>query len=186
MRFHLSLCFLVACQKDSGFTSFNAEPEAEITSHADDAELYEGDVETFRGAVTDPDHGAEDLVAIWYMGVDEVCAAEAPDANGTTSCDVLIDAEEETITLEVRDPKNAGGSDVIEIRVIATESPEAAVLTPEADGVYYSDELIEFSGLVSDGEDNAEALTAWWESSLDGVLDVEATPNADGEVLDAG
>ena len=33
-------------------TGHRAEPEAEITSHADAAEVYEGYVESFRGSVT--------------------------------------------------------------------------------------------------------------------------------------
>ena len=114
------LSLLLACKPDSGVKAFNAEPEAEITSHADASEVLEGYVETFRGSVTDPDHSAEDLVAIWYLGTEEVCAAAAPAEDGTTSCDILITAEADEVALEVRDPQDAAGSDILPITVIPT------------------------------------------------------------------
>ena len=64
--------------------------------------------------------------------------------------------------------------------------PEAEITAPTEDGVYYSDQLITFEGVVSDGEDVATDLTATWESSLDGDLKVEAEPNDDGEVTGFG
>ncbi len=180
--FPLVLC---ACQ-DNGVTAFNAEPQAEITSHEDGAEVYEGYTEGFRGSVTDPDHPAEDLVAIWYLDEEEVCAAAPPEGDATTSCVITFGAEDSKVILEVRDPENTAASDVVQVTVLPTQAPEAVVSTPVEDEVYDSDQEITFSGQVSDGEDNAEDLVAWWESDLDGVLDVEATPNADGEVLGTG
>ena len=50
--------FLAACTGEQGVKAFNAEPEAEITSHADGAEVLEGYSESFRGAASDPDHAA--------------------------------------------------------------------------------------------------------------------------------
>ena len=67
-----------------------------------------------------------------------------------------------------------------------TESPEAQIDTPTADGIYYSDQIITFTGVVSDGEDDATELVAGWESSIDGPLKVEAEPNSDGEVMGYG
>ena len=61
-----------------------------------------------------------------------------------------------------------------------------SITQPETSGVYYSDQLITFEGVVSDGEDTAETLTVWWESSLDGDLDVEASPNSEGAVDGSG
>ena len=58
--------------------------------------------------------------------------------------------------------------------MVATESPEAQITAPSADGIFYSDQLITFEGMVSDGEDVATDLVASWESSLDGELEVEA------------
>ena len=41
--------FLMACAGDQGVKAFNAEPEAEITSHTDADEVLEGYTESFRG-----------------------------------------------------------------------------------------------------------------------------------------
>ena len=174
------------CNPDNGLKAFNAEPEAEITSHADDASVYEGYVETFRGSVTDPDHRADELVAIWYLGTEEACAAAAPADDGTTSCDILINAASDNITLEVRDSQDAAGSDILPIAVVPTASPEATIFAPEEDGVYYADQKITFTGVLSDGEDAPDTLVAYWDSDLDGVLAVDAIPNAAGEVDGAG
>ncbi len=178
---------LLACDSDSGVKAFNAEPAAEITSHTDAAEVLEGYAERFRGSVTDPDHSAGDLVAIWYLGTEEVCAAAAPAEDGTTSCDILIAADAGEVALEVRDPQGAAGSDILPITVTPTVSPEALIFTPdEVDGVYYSDQLITFTGILSDGEDTPDTLIATWKSNLDGVLEAEAIPNADGEIRGYG
>jgi hypothetical protein len=61
--------------------------------------------------------------------------------------------------------------------------PKPRSSAPISAGVYYSNRLIIFEGVVSDGEDDATELVASWQSNLDGVLDVEAIPNADGEVI---
>ena len=59
--------------------------------------------------------------------------------------------------MEVKDNQNATGSDSVTVTVYATESPEALILSPTADGVY-SDQLMTFSGILSDGEDDSEVL----------------------------
>ena len=86
--------------------------------------------------------------------------ATAPAEDGTTSCDILITDDASEVSLEVRDPQGAAGSDIIPITVIPTESPEASILTPEEDGVYYSDQLITFTGILWDGEDDADVVRA--------------------------
>ena len=90
------------------------------------------------------------------------------------------------VTLEVQDPENAAGSDQVSLNGVPTESPEAQIDTPTADGIYYSDQIITFTGVVSDGEDDATELVAGWESSIDGLLKVEAEPDPDGEVMGYG
>ena len=177
--------FLAGCP-EQGVKAFNAEPEAEITSHGDGDEVLEGYTETFRGAVSDPDHSSEDLTATWYLDGAVLCESAAPDSDGITTCEALIPADASQLVLEVQDPKNAAGSDQVSLSVGATESPEALITAPTADGVYYSDLLITFEGRVSDAEDAATDLVASWESSLDGELKVDADVNDDDEVFAAG
>ena len=53
--------------------------------------------------------------------------------------------------------------------------------------MYYSDQLITFEGLLSDAEDDAELLTAFWESNLDGELvDVDTEVDSNGAVVGYG
>ena len=165
---------------DAGVKAINAEPEAEITSHGNGAEVLEGYTVSFRGTVSDPDHSASELTATWLSDAEVLCESAAPDDDGISTCEALIPSTLTTLILEVQDPGNAGGSDQIQLSVVATESPEAQITAPSEDGVFYSDQLITFEGLLSDGEDPSTELVAGWESSLDGALDVEATPDADG------
>ena len=152
---------------DTGVKAFNAEPEAAITSHSDGDEVFEGYIESFRGAVSDPDHVSDDLTATWYSDGEVACESAVPDSDGISTCDVLITATTTEVTLEFQDPENAAGSNQVRLTVIATESPEAQITAPTEDGVYYSDQKITFEGVVSDGEDLATDLVVAWESDLD-------------------
>ena len=60
----------------------------------------------------------------------------------------------------------------------------AEIISPVMEGIFYSDQLITFEGIVSDAEDDAEDLVAFWESNIDGVLEnVDTTPDENGEIL---
>ncbi len=180
------LILLCACS-DQELGVFNGEPSAEITSHGDGAEVLEDDLVALRGAVSDPDNDNEDLLVTWLVDGGVVCASQAPQTDGSCSCEVSLSPDSAEIALEVRDPEGAAGDDHITLQVIATEAPEARILDPEDGGIYYSDNKLSFEGLVSDAEDEASTLTVWWESDEDGELtDVEAVPDEDGVVTGFG
>ena len=116
-----------------------------------------------------------------------VCENVIPDEGGGTSCDVVFSTDDTDITLQVKDAENKGGQDQITVVITETDEPVAEIITPESTGVYYSDQKIAFEGLVSDAEDDADQLVAYWESDLDGVLsDVDSIPNSAGTVLGYG
>jgi hypothetical protein len=181
----VTLMVLASCS-DQKVTRHNASPFAAITSHTEAEEVEEGATVTFHGGVSDPDHAAKDLEVIWYVEDTVACPTTSPADDGQTECTVVIGAADFELRLEVRDPEGAAGSTELNLVVIPTEAPEAEILAPTADGTYYSDAKITFEGVVSDAEDPAESLQAWWESDLDGTLEVEAAPNSDGEVLGFG
>ena len=52
------------CKGDDGLKTFNAAPEADITSHDNGATELEGYTVTFRGSVSDPDDTAANLLAL--------------------------------------------------------------------------------------------------------------------------
>jgi hypothetical protein len=177
--------FLAACS-DTSVKAFNAEPVAEITSHSDGDEVVEGDTETFRGSVSDPDHAASDLTATWYLDDDILCESAAPDDDGITTCESQMPATTSQIILVVQDPENAAGSDQVSLDLVINESPDGEIITPTIDGIYYSDQLITFSGIAGDTEDAAVDLIASWESSLDGAIDVDAELDEGGEFTGFG
>ena len=76
----LLIPLLLSACSESGVKAYNVDPVAEIISHADGAEVLEGYVETFRGAVSDANHGASNLTATWYLDGDVLCEGAAPDA----------------------------------------------------------------------------------------------------------
>ena len=183
----LALGTLAACGgNDSGVKVHNGAPEAEITSHVDGEELLEGDAVTFQGSVTDDDDASSTLLAVWYMNDEEICPLEAPDSAGRSTCAVVMEPSMSDLRLEAIDPQDAVGAAAIGITVIETEAPEATIFLPDGSETYYADGVITFQGQVSDEEDEAELLLAWWESDLDGVLGVEAIPDANGEFIANG
>ena len=70
------------------------------------------------------------------------------------TCDLAFEPGDSSVVAEVRDPQGAGGCAELAITVLATEAPTAENLSPQADSVYYSDRLITYSALISDGEDD--------------------------------
>ena len=182
----LSLCtlgLLLACDSDKGVTAFNSKPEASITSHNDGDVVLEGYATTFRGSASDPNHTYDQLLATWYVGTEVLCEATVPESDGAVQCDGILLPTDVEVILEVKDAGNATGSASVALSVTPTAAPESQISAPTESGVYYSGQLMTFTGVLSDAEDAPELLTGYWESSLDGVLtDVAVTPNSEGEV----
>jgi hypothetical protein len=179
------LLLALACQPDQNLGTRNAAPDASITSHQSGEVVLEGSTVTLHGLVSDADHDAADLQVTWLAGGVTACEAASPGVDGSTSCETTLDLGEETVTLEVRDPMEASGAAIVELVIEATEAPQATILAPEEGGTYYSDQKITLEGTVGDAEDEAQDLLVWWESDLDGELDLDVEPSSDGTVSDA-
>lgn len=174
---------LIGCNgSDKNLGVVNRDPEAQITSHTDGAEIPEGTTTLFVGSVSDVDNPSDELLVTWFAGTDIVCPETTPAANGTSECQAELSPDVTTIKISVSDPSNARAEAEISVVVVETEIPVATITSPEADGVYYSDQLVLFEGLLSDAEDDAGDLTAYWTSSIDGTLTADATPNGNGEI----
>ena len=137
------------------------------------------------GNVSDPNHSPENLTAVWKKGTEIFCEASVVNVDGTSVCEAALAEGDTQITLEVKDPDLAHGSDTVSIAVVPSANPVAEIRAPQTQGKYYSNQLITFEGLLSDAEDPADLLTANWNSSLDGELLVATEPNSAGEVLGA-
>jgi hypothetical protein len=176
---------LAACKPDAGLTKFNSVPEAQITAPGDGSDVLAGTTLTLRGQASDPNHATGELLARWFVGADEACAGAAPDADGTTTCEVRVPADADmAVRLEVLDPEGAAGVAEATYAVTPNEAPVATIQSPTAGGVYYSDQLITLQATVADAEDAPTALVATWESSRDGVLTgAFNTPDSAGLLL---
>ncbi|GEM_PF-1197887 len=175
----------VGCQ-DVALSTVTHAPEADITSHDAGASVDEGYAVTLRGYVRDKDDDAEALTASWYVDGAVLCEGAAPASDGSTSCDLSPGAGELSVKLEVVDGDGQVGTASITLISLATEAPSAVITSPDEGDSYGEEELIIFGGYVDDEEDEPEALTVWWESSVDGVLDLDATPDSDGEIAASG
>ena len=63
-------------------------------------------------------------------------------------------------------------------------APEIDILSPDSETEYAADELIHFSAQLSDAEDPVETLLAEWQSSIDGTLEINTTPDSSGQISD--
>ena len=87
------------------------------------------------------------------MGDEIVCPEATPDNDGGTSCELVVSIETTSIALEVRDLDNATGTDILSLNITPTASPEAEIIAPVTDGVFYIDQRVTFEGLDAEGED---------------------------------
>ena len=173
---------LFACNSDKGVTVFNSPPVAEITSHSDGDTVYEGYAVSFVAALSDNNHNNADLIARWTANGEELCPYTPPDENGDSTCTIAIQIDQTKIKIEVKDPGNKTGDSEVTLDIVPTEAPDATISTPTANGIYYSDRLITFSGVATDAEDSPQDLTITWESSVDGPLAITSNINQDGEL----
>ena len=69
--------------------------------------------------------------------------------------------------------------------VLPTEGSNCSLYSPVSGMNYYSDQLIHFWALVSDGEDAAEDLIVTWSSNIDGQKPyLDTSVDSSGEVSD--
>jgi len=162
----------------------NISPTILIASHSDGAQVQEGFTESFRAAVSDDDNEFDELSIAWYVGEDIICDWEPATPSGESVCDIVFVEGDTNVIAEVRDSQGAGGRSELSIEVLPTEAPIVDLLTPLATENHYSDQLIQFSALVSDAEDASEDLIVSWTSSVDGELSLDTTIDSSGSISD--
>lgn len=185
MRYLFGLALMVGCS-DKNVGTFNDNPEVSITSHQNGDVVNEGYVVEFRAALTDSNHDTNDLEAAWYVNGVETCPFLPPDGNGDSTCATTLSEPETGVRVEVRDPQNAVGEDIVSLTVVPTDTPTAEILNPGSDDVLYSDLLITFEGRVADTEDAPEDLIVSWASSIDGTLNIDSPVDQNGALTGFG
>jgi alpha-tubulin suppressor-like RCC1 family protein len=180
------LIYLIGCESDKGVVVYNTPPTADIISHDNGSEVFEGYPVEFRAALSDVNHDTDQLTARWKVNGEEVCPFLPPDQAGESVCVATINEGDEEVMVEVRDPENASGGEAINLSIVPTEAPTADIISPEESGVFYSDYIITFEGKISDEEDDVEELIFNWKSNLDGDLSFDTEVETDGTVLGFG
>ena len=179
--------YLIACESDKSITIQNPSPKADIISHDNGTDVLEGVSTIFVGSVTDSNHTPDQLTTIWYVNGEVVCDDVIPDENGQTECTMTLGLGDVEISLAVLDAENARAEDSIEVSIVESEPPLVTLVSPTVDGVYYSNQLISFEGVLSDAEDTPDLLEGYWASNIQGILnEVETIPNSSGEVIGFG
>ena len=119
MRFYLPALSLLlfACSSrfsdqknadpDDGIKDYNNDPSADITSHEEGAEILEGYDIIFRGSVADDNHQNTELTVTWLTDLRELCPAQAPVADGSTTCIAKIEREEKVSGQPFTSPSSA-------------------------------------------------------------------------------
>ncbi len=182
MRSLSVLALVLAACNDQGLTTHNAEPEVTIVYPSSGEQVEAGVLVGLTGVADDADDPTDELVATWSSGGSTLCGDLPVSADGTTTCTVELGEEHTEITLVVKDPAGASGSDHVTIEVVPTGSPLVSLTAPLATGTYYSERLIEFTGTVSDEEDEPTELSVGIDSSLDSDLDLDIDVVSDGSV----
>ena len=160
----------------------NQAPEAQIYSPYVGEVVRNGALYTARGLVTDPDHSPEELTVFWVMGSEQRCGPLQPDTEGNTMCELSFGWDRTAVTLTVSDPDGAEGSVTVEAMVEEAEAPVVRITSPDDGAEFRESDLIYFTAEVSDGEDRPEGLGLYWESDVEGVLDMNHTVDSDGNV----
>lgn len=176
---------LIGCQGETVIEKqANSAPSILIVSHSTDAVIQEGYTEVFRASVSDDDNEFSELLIAWYVGERLVCDWEIASPSGDSSCEILFLPDDYNVIAEVRDTQGTGGRAEIEVSVTPTQAPEIEILSPQGNHAFYANQLIEFSAIISDAEDEAEDLEVLWTSSIDGELLLDTRPDSEGQILD--
>lgn len=182
-RFIIPFALTIGCGSEDKLSVYDAAPTAFITSHASGEEVHKGEYITFVGTVSDDTDDADSLSVTWLAGETPACPAEAPMDDGLTTCEIEIPEDEQVkIRLEVRDPGGNIGEHSVTLDIRETEAPTVSLFAPVAGDAFVAGDAIAFSASVDDREDSPEDLTVWFESSLDGRIELTSPPTTDGEL----
>ena len=165
-------------------SKFSGPPVVAIETPPDGAVIDEGVSVPMQGkAVDDTFAGALDqLRPVWTVDGAQVCPEALFDSGGITTCSNVFTAGVSTITLTATNPDGASATASSQVTVNVNTAPTATLVSPVAGASYYSDQIVVFEGDVDDGEDSPDELVVVFESSLDGLLPITATPTSDGMV----
>jgi hypothetical protein len=134
---------------------------------------------TLSGEATDPDVNSDRLEVHWSSDRDGSLGSSTPTSEGIVSLIASgLSRDDHILTMTAVD--EVGASCTAERGVVVTTGPEVVINKPVGDDLYYSNYPVDLEGSLTDAEDGPDALSAQWESDVDGVLDVASDVASDG------
>ena len=162
MRFSPLIILLTACASEEAVKVYNSTPTVTIISHSEGAVFQDGYEVTFQAQVQDDNHENSSLAVDWSSNSRILCPENAPTSDGVSQCTVSLEEGESTVRVQVTDPEDSAAIAEINVEVEATFAPTVEILSPVAQGLYYSDQIILFSARILDTEDASSDLVYSW------------------------
>jgi uncharacterized protein (TIGR02145 family) len=177
------LWFIFACSEQK-IGVFNTPPDIQVLSPTEEDSFFTGFEVLIEASVSDPNDEPSMLSVEWSWDNGALCLDSVPDVEGAVDCVLSMPSEDTVVTLEVRDPVGAVDVQEIVLRLAEEAIPEVEILSPLSSQTHYVDRLISFSAQISDADSDINDLSVYWESSVEGVLDVDTTIDSTGLIND--
>lgn len=159
-------------------------PEIEIISPSMNGSYYSDIPIFFSALISDAEDSPNSLQYLWTSSLDGELEGNAnPQEDGTTDNYIILSEGVHNISLYVEDTSGKNNTQTIPITVKPpNQTPECTITAPESDISYLVGQNIEFSGTVTDHEDDNTELSISWTSSIDGILNT-LPPQSNGSIL---
>ncbi len=177
----------LACS-DSTIKTFTEPPTVTIVTPPADSHVDQSVDVVLTGLVTDSEYSTSlsSLDPRWSVDGEAICDGAVVDDGGNVECVwAFDDYGDHVLRLTVTNPDGASATAENAFVVDPNGAPTATITAPEPGAILYSDQLVYFEAAVADTEDPPGELTAYWNSSLDGDLEVESTPTDAGDLSGA-
>ena len=172
MRAILMLSLLSISCGDKTVQVVNTPPAVTISSPPNGSEYDQYNAIEFYGTVNDAQQPSDSLELTWSSDIDGVLNTDFADTTGNA---VLVTSSlspgNHIITLEAMDDRATNGNDFVELVVIDVEdAPSLTIRHPLPDEFGTEGLPTNFEVVVSDGQDDLNALVVIIESDVDGEL----------------
>jgi hypothetical protein len=155
------------------------DPSCTIVTPTDGAiSIYSENV-VFEAQAEDDRTTQNQLITSWSSDIDGDLGAGILENEQFRNSSNTLSTGLHTITFLVTDNGDHTCSDSISLAV--GSAPIISLVTPISGSVVSANTPVEFSGIVTDGEDAPDSLALSWESNIDGVFSTD-TANADGTI----
>jgi hypothetical protein len=160
-------------------------PEVQLDEPTGMNEYYAEEPIPFSATVTDAEDEPGDLV-VWFETslAGRVDLGGRPDSSGNIAGSLTLSAGTHDLTLWAEDTDGKTGKDTVTLVVVERNDapPEVTLTAPSGGDVLTVGDPIAYEATVTDDEDDPSDLTVWFESSLDGTIEIDPTPDSSGGI----